>query len=306
MNIIKFIDTPVAGKTWYNNNIRGKYTYWIHCKFVVSFDNELNYYDVEKLSDDDIILYFNENNIIFLNTDSTDEWVLAYVDESSTALANSISKFIKANSFIPDDDITLDELKKFRSWLAENMLDMGDWDDNSKHILEYYKNDMSDDVVKWLNYFGASEIGIYSSAISSVCGCSGNGNLSSLYNDSLINCDPLSVYRKNIKSGMIDLFSNVDSWKELPKEFLDEIIKYLQGIIKANLPLVSESDTLDIYSCKCLSDGNLAQTQAQKILSDLIDVFTWIKNDEISGHKNNIYTVLTNWSTNLYEKMKWN
>ena len=306
MNVIKFKDIAVNSKDWYNATLRGKYAYWIHCRFAVSFDDltDSRYVELEKMNNDDIADVFIIDEINYLDIEDRDVWVSGYIDLTSTNTTNSIEKYELANSFVPDDNITLDELKKFRTWLATNLLTLKEWDENDQHVLTYYKEGMTDDVVKWLSRLGSIQIGI-SNVSTNTCGCVGNSNLSSLYNDALIHCDSLSIYRNNIKLLMVTLFSNVDTWKDLPVEFLDEIIKYLNGIIKANLPLVYSNSLLDIYSCKCLSDTNIAQTQAQLILTDLIKVFEWIKSDSITGHKNNISTTLTNWSTNLYELMEW-
>ena len=39
MNIIKFKDTVVEGQDWYNNNLRGKYAYWVRCHVVVPIES---------------------------------------------------------------------------------------------------------------------------------------------------------------------------------------------------------------------------------------------------------------------------
>ena len=308
MNIIKFTDTVVTGRDWYNSNIRGKYTYWVHCRYVISFDDidEGIYYELENENNEFIVSYCEENSINYIDTNNS-EWINGYIDHSITESINSIEQYKHSNSFVPDNNITIDELKKFRTWLATNLLNIKiDLSDTDIHILEYYSNGMTDDTLKWLNEFGTIDIK-YNNIIQNNCGCgSGATNTSGLYNTSVSVCDPILIYMNNIKAGMVNMFSNIDFWKILNPDFLDEIIKYLNGILKANLPLVYLNSTLDIYSCKCLNDRDLASSQARGLLGDLIKAFELIKNNDIVGHKNNIFNTLHNWSLNLYEIMEWN
>ena len=311
MNIVKFIDTAIkssstiALKDWYNENLRGKYAYWIHCKYIATFDDideELNYIDLEKMSDEDIVQELTDHEIIYLTP--YDEWVDEYIDHTATASLNSVEYYKKANSFVPDDNITMDELKKFRTWVATSLLEIKTWSDDDAHVLEYYKNGMNDDTIKWLTHFNSSII--INNPSLTTCGCNGNGNLSSLYNDSYSLCDPVSIYRSNIKAAMIVLFSNIDTWQDLSTEFLDEMIIYLENIKKSNLPLVTSNDVIDVYSCKCLGDQNFAQNQALNVIENLIQSFEWIRRGQTSGHKNSIATTLTTWASTLYENMEWN
>ena len=243
--------------------------------------------------------------------DPRENWLKRdYIDDEETNKINDISWYLKYNSHMPGGSVSLDDLKKFRTWLADELLDiMGDsLSIDNRHILEYYDSDnnMMDDTVKWLTYFGGKDIEMKQTSVSP-CGCTGNGNLSSLYNESLSVCDPVSIYRSNIKNGMITLFSNIDTWANLPEGELDEIITYIDGIINANLPLVNSStDIYNFYTCGCLQNSDFAQAQAQSLLGELKNVFIWIKAGDITGHKNSIATTLTTWASTLYENMYWN
>ena len=313
MNIIKFIDTVVDNKEWYNNNIRGKYAYWIHCTYVVTFDDMMDgYMSMEKFNNDEIVDYLESNEIQYLDLEGRDSWAKNYIDWTITEKVNDISKFIKSNSFIPDDDITIDDLKNFRTWLAQTLLNNLSLDKDSveERVLNYYSSCMYDDVIKGLNQLGGTSISI-NTIKSSSCGCGGSSNVSSLYGDSVSVCDPISIYTSNIKNSMISMFSNLDTWRELNdinEDIIGEIIKYLNGILKNNLPLVNTNNVLDIYSCRCLSDVNNAQIQAQKMVQDVIDVLTWIKDGEPTDanmSKTNASLFLSSWALNLYENMQW-
>lgn len=308
MNIIKFKDIIVDNKEWFNENLRGKYSYWIHCQYAVSFNDidEALYFELEKMNNEFIINELNSRDIIYIDIDN-ESWVADYIDYSITESINSIQTYKLSNDFIPDDDITIDELKNFRTWLATSLLSIKtDLSDSDTHILEYYSNGMMDDTIKWLNEFGKINI-TYNDTIQNNCGCGyGSGNVnSSLYSNSLNVCDPLSIYRSNIKLNMINMFSNIDFWKVPNSDFLKEVIKYLNGIIKTNLPLTN-IDANNNFTCDCLHDANLSQKNSQNILKNLITAFTEINEDNINGNKLFISNTLNIWASNLYEIMEWN
>lgn len=316
MNIIKFNYDIVEGKDWYNETLRGKYAWWIHCRFVIGFDENIDYINLEKLDNVDIISYLDSNNISYLDLDGTDSWAEAYKDNTATETANSILDFKVSNSFSPDVPIDPEDLKKFRTWLATSLLKKT-WDEDDTHVLEYYADGMEDDVTKWLSKFKSIQISISGVPGSSSCGCVGGtgSNLSSLYSDGLAVCDSESIYRSNIKQLMIVLFSNLDTWLEKgwTVDFFDTIINYLKGILQENLPLVTYDSVWDTFSCKCLNDGGYAQGAARAVLEKLITVFTYIRNYINEEHeegdtienKNFIITTLTTWATELYERMEW-
>jgi hypothetical protein len=314
MNIVKFKDTvaplDLNNAAWFNEHLRGKYAYWVRCQYIVALEDvEIN--DVIGFEMD--IDALTGGSVTYIDID-VDEWITdtdLYWDDPETDAVNDVTKYIKLNTYVPDDDITIEELKNFRNWLAGKLLKVGQWNPDNTHILEYYRDGMKDDVVKWLTYFG-TQSPTFSTVSSSQCGCNGNTNISSLYADGVGICNPETIYRSNIKNGMVALFSDIKTWSDLKTGdtpcLLDEIVKYLEQIIKADLTLVTESSPLDTFSCKCLGDINYAQAQAQAMLRNLIEAFNNIIDGDqaITKNKNKIITSLTNWATNLYENMEWN
>lgn len=318
MNIVKFKDTvapiELEDAEWFNDNLRGKYAFWIRCRYIIPLTS-ISLSDAVEYEVDITALINSSIKYIdtFENIEQDEEhWVCGteYWDEAETDAINDVSKYISLNKYVPDDDITMEELKNFRNWLATQMLEVGDWDDDTTHILTYYSNNMSDDVMKWLTYFG-TPVTTSSAPVSVPCGCGGTSNISSLYNDGVSMCDTISIYRNNIKQGMINLFSNIDTWTSIKTTgVLEDIVVYLRNIITTNLPLVTEDTPLDTFSCKCLGDNDYAQQQAQMILENLIDCFNFIiedtaSNPTIKKNKNKIITTLSKWATNLYENMEW-
>lgn len=399
MNIIKFIDTVVDGQDWYNDNLRGKYAYWIHCRYIVPLDEitkeeyvgyetdvepllgytyyilkptfyyvemdhapehpeeaveypkvpdgynvcpdekyiivngiyyelhvDLAYIEIGKdnlpatkkeqavlvdivpehpTKDDSKIIKTCSPEFNFIDQwVEENEWIINYIDLTETEKANALTEFISYNSFIPDDDLTLAELKRFRNWLAETLLSIkDDWNDDEKHILSYYANGMYDDTLKWLHVFGDKNIQIIDNITSNKCGCVGSSNLASLYADSLTICDPVSLYKRGIKDGMVELFSNLNTWSPLPETFLAEVKKYIDGIIKSNLSLTIEDDSL-LLGCDCVNRVT-EQEVAINILNRLSKAFEYLSNHELANHKNFILSALNDWSLKLYELMYW-
>ena len=97
------------------------------------------------------------------------------------------------------------------------------------------------------------------------------------------------------------MFSNIDFWTQWSPEFLGIFKKYVDNIIKSNLPIGNiSSDTYQDCSCnnKNGSDNN-------HILQRLSESLSYMMVGDICGHKNYIYDALYEWSSKLYEYMIW-
>lgn len=304
MNIIKFKD-EISGNEWFDTNLKGKYAYWIRMTWATPLEvTSLGQY-----------IEYEQDGVPAGDTPS-DEWpfiltstIEELVDTTETDAANTTTQFTLYNSYSTDSDITLDELKVFRRWLAETLLGFDtelNYDDNTKHMLQYYVADMYDDTVNWLTQFGKPEYSV--SVLNNQyqkptgCGCSGVGqNLSSLYNTTLASCDPVGVYRKNIWKLMVDTFSNIEFWKQMSTPFLSEFKKYIDNILKAGLPL-SSSEWISVFAdCVC---GQTPDGTNTAILVRLSESLGYLIDSE-TGHDNFIQKSFNDWSSILYEKMFW-
>lgn len=313
MNIIKFKDlmadpTRTDGEL-FNEKFRGKYAYWIHCRYAVAMeditiDQAVGFeVQIEELLE-------SELQYIDLHIGDVGHWIYTdgYIDEDETDRVNSVEEYMSSNEFIPEG-ITLDKLKNFRTWLADNLLTFkGELTDNQRHTLTYYAGGMTDDTIKWLTEFGQLTVGTkITDGLISTCGCGGSSNVSSLYNSSVGLCDPINIYKTNLHRSMVEMFSDIDFWSDLNKGFLKEIVLYLEGILKAGLSLVVDTTApSDSFSCRCLGNKSSAQEIAQSVIEDLIVSFNYIIYEDTSGHKLNILQALSRWSDTLYEAMQWN
>ena len=148
---------------------------------------------------------------------------------------DGIKMYSDYRQVVADPDIDINMLRIFRKWLATELLSfntgidggyIGKYTDNQVHMLEYYKNNMYNDVVKQLTIFGSSELQINSNALNTACGCC-NNNKSTLYNlaDTAV-CDALTIYRKNIHNLMVATFEDVEFWRQFNPDFIKVFKKF--------------------------------------------------------------------------------
>lgn len=316
MNIIKLKDIIKPNDQAYNKYLKGKYAYWIHMRYIVPM--ELMAHEGYVACENDITKLLKKEDGTYPKPfgtyyiDMFEEEMFQYIDICATDKANNVMDFRRVNKYVTDCNITLDEIKKFRTWLAKELLKFDQnnqglqlndiYNENTTHILTYYANGMYNEVVKALSAFGASNISLNNIKTSS-CGC--DSNLSSLYNSSLSTCNPLSIYKKNVYTQMVEIFSNIDFWTKLPKEFINEMKQYIDNIIQCNLKLTKSEYVTSFNDCGCSQNQSSEQDEAISILKSLSESLNYIYYNDILGHKNYIMNSLNDWSTTLYELMEW-
>jgi hypothetical protein len=101
---------------------------------------------------------------------------------------------------------------------------------------------------------------------------------------------------------MCDKFSDIDFWTDFPVIFIWEFKKYIDNIITLNLTLTQSPYKSVFTDCSC--SFNLQSTQLE-ILNRLSTALEYIGSEEISGNRNFISKVLSDWAQNLYENMYW-
>lgn len=307
MNIIKFRDIILDERNnthslseekveLFNKKLKGKYAYAVNFVHIIPLEDitPKQYYEISvDESKLDGITYIELVDII------------DFIDVEETEKSNSVVNFIEANKFTLDDDITLDEIKRFRTWLAETLLSiLVEPEEQTKEMLEYYANEMYDDTIKHLTHFTQYENAPTVVNLSS-CNCTTNKNLVNQSQGALYSCDPIAVYRKGVYDKMVDVFSSIDFWKNLSTDFLAEFKKYIDGIIKLNLPLYTSPYVSDLFDCGCLSDHNSLQIKMIGYLQNLSTALGYLKEGNLYSHKNMINDSLLKWSSYLYEKMRW-
>jgi len=295
MNIIKFKDTKKDNDIVYET-FRNQYCYAVSWKWAVC----LEAVSIEKVKE------WEQNNT---EPDVTHIEISDYtdcIDFEVTEKINSVAKYIQYNNFTPATDITLNELKKFRTWLAHTLIeiegDTKEYSEKVKQMLTYYAEGMYDSVILGLSNFPSSVTSATISTTSSSCACTQNavilGNVTSA-------CDPVATYRQAIYEFMVKTFRELDFWKSMEEEFLKEFKKYIDGIIAYNFPLYTSDYVSDFADCSCVNVANTAQELLMNILKNLSTSIEYIRTGNIDGHKNFINDSLYAWSSRLYEKMYW-
>ena len=251
-----------------------------------------------------------------------------YVDVNETEKVNAIYKYIEYNSFTPDKELTLEQIKMFRTWLATVLFNLllkePGVEKNTIAMLNYYKNEMNDNVIDTLASFHVDmpQVGIYTAGVQGVtginiissikkssCSCTHSSIAAMLAQPSSVSvCDPIAIYRKALYSQMVDVFSDINFWMQRmqrEKALLLEIKRYIDAIIKLNLPLTASQYVSELYDCNCLTSTDSAQERLMSILKNLSTAFDYMANDKVTGNKNFIGDTLNQWATKLYEIMRW-
>lgn len=304
MNIVKFKDLIRPDSELYNQHLKGKYAFLIHMKYAVP---------LELIHLSDYIRF--ERNLDELSSSEIPHWDIfeeqlqSYIDESATEQANSILRFQMQNKYVTDPDITTDEVKRFRAWLAENLLKFDSTETGEpKHELFsesltraflYYAHNKYDETVKVLSEIQPTEpqtvLGFQD------CGCHQTTPVITGWN--IHSCNVLDIYREHIQTLVATTFQEIDFWSGLPNIFLQEFKTYIDHILRLNLPLQASTQNINVQDCACLP--NTAQLSNQDILKRLSQSLQYIIDSEISGHKNYISSALKDWSTKLYDSMQW-
>lgn len=319
MNIIKFYDIKMEGADdtaqFFNDHLKGKYAYAVRMQWIFPFE-KLNTEEFIGLENGNVDISTFEQFVDYLSLDFCN----SFVDESETAKVNSISKFLYKNSYATDSDITLDDIKRFRTWLAESLLKANEESDFIKDfvlentsfdeemvvaMLEYYAGEMSDATTKMLSMFAPGtvvQLGLTRQL--NTCGCN-HGSTMQLAGAASV-CDPLMTYTNNLYKYMVNTFSEIDFWYNdyLRDTILIDFKNYIDNIIKTNLPLSSFIPS-QFEDCTCMTTDADTQKRYQAILNRLSQSLQYMIEGKVDGYKNFIRSALNDWATYLYENMRW-
>lgn len=316
MNIVKFKDI-ITENSFYDENLKGKYALTVNFLYIFPLDIEdltdkiqnIVLLERERISESSNELNFSINEKEFHMVRDTD-YVLYTEFESYIENFGELDKYISFNKFTPDSDITIDKLKKFRTWLAEILMENEVWidswskdPDKHKNMLSYYAQEMYDDVVKALSSF-SSYVDLNSITMQSGCGCGNHTLVGVSQTQNVVICDPLLIYRHNIYKYMVEVFSDLTYWMG-QVEICEEMQKYIDNIIRLNFPLSSTTLYSNFADCTCLNSNTSEQETLMNILKRLSVALGFIIKNEVSSNRNYISSALLDWSTYLYEKMRW-
>lgn len=310
MNIVKLRDIIMPSKIsiseFFNKTLKGRYAYWIQMRYIFPLDS-LSYEDYIEYEQLDEIDFMSDSILPHIDLYSEEccmiDFVNTYIDTCATEEANSIYKYVISNNYNTDADISMDDIRVFRQWLAAELLKLNDdkhniYSSEQIHMLEYYKNNLYNDVIKYLNVFGNESFNIQS--VNTKCGCCNDTNIMKI--DALQQCDAKLIYINNMHNFMVKTFEDVDFWKDLNVEFIKTFKKYIDNIINSGLT-ISAKATSNFAECECTSIKT--ENNNELILKRLSTSLGYIIDKDINGHINFIHDALYNWAAFLYEKMYW-
>ena len=326
MNIIKFKDVKLDSSCGlspskirlFNSELKGRYAYVINWMYVVSFDR-ITQEDYVKVSIGNPLQAGTYLEFIEIPHD--------VIDIAETNNINSIEKYNSLNKYTTDSNITIDEIKQFRPWVAYKLLHQNIQDSEITQMLKYYSYDnddkkegsgMYDNVVKQLTVFGNTDLMFNSSSNSCSCGCGSSTNYKNscgCVNNGVTNLntfniannsfDAVEVYKMNIYAKMVETFKNLDFWLPYKDSILIDMKNYVDNIIKVDLPLYTTRQSSTYAECGCLNQKDMEQQNNMKLLANFSQALGYIIDGDIDNHKNFINDALLKWASILYERMYW-
>ena len=314
MNIVKLRDIVMPDEfrlsRFFNKNLKGKYAFWVQMRYIFPLDSldYKTYIQYEQMNAED---FLREDILPHIDLYSEDccmfDFAQNFIDHDATETANPINEYRIANEYVVDFNVDITNLRSFRSWLANEILLLNssmdgtyndNLSDNQIHMLEFYKNNMYNEIIKQLSIFGIDN-NFKAIGSTNACGCCSTNT--SIENLSLITpCNPIEIYTKNIHNLMVQTFEDVNFWMKFNIEFIKLFKLYIDNIIKAGL-VIKTNDINKMYTyCDC-GNTNLHTS----ILQNLSTSLDYIINNEVSNHRNFIHDSLYNWAETLYDYMYW-
>lgn len=316
MNIVKLKDILMPEEyrisELFNTQLKGKYAYWVQMRYIFPLDS-LDYKTYIKYEQLDTVMMLGPT--ILPHIDLYDEeccmvdFVNVYIDITETERVNGINEFALSNEYVVDSDLDISKLRNFRTWLASELLffntgvngqSLEKFTPDQIHMLEYYKNSLYNDIVKYLVIFGKEASIEWSNKTSCGC-CQGNDTIDISKLNNVYTCDALNVYRKNLHALMVSTFQETEFWMQFDKKFILLFKQYIDNIIKIGL-VVNNTNKVIVATCDCMTTDNYSN---KKLLRNLSTALQYIHDDNIIGHKNFIHDALYNWAEYLYEYMSW-
>lgn len=315
MNIIKLRDIVMpetcALAKFFNKNLKGKYAYWIQMRYIFPMDS-LDYKTYIQYEQYDHVHFLGPTILPHIDLYSEEcsmyDFAQVYVDIETTEAINNVNEYSFANDYVADFDVDITKLRNFRSWLAAELLKfntgitgeyLNKYSNEETHMLEYYKNGMYNDVIKYLEVFGYQNAVLNNSA--TTCGCCSSSSIT--FNLNLNNsCDAKSIYVNNLHALMVQTFENVNFWMQFNKEFIKTFKKYIDNIVKTGL-IVNTVSTNKFVDCNCSNSSG--RSSNEMLLVRLSEALQYIIDDDTNNHKNFIHDALYNWAEYLYDHMQW-
>lgn len=296
MNIIKFKDVIKVNDDNFNKYLKGKYAYWVRMQVAVPFDfmSEGEYVNAERSGHLPKGLKECEH---YWYTDRGQ--VCALIDDVETDNINNIGRYQTLNGMSAGETLTIEQLKKFRTWVAKSLLEFNKFDDDEYEVIDYYSKGMYNLVVKSLSKI-ETNVALPELGPKGSCTVCSNNSVPTLGNVTV--CDPLQSYRDYIYRKMVETFSEIEFWADQYKPFIEEMKNYVDGIISVGFVIDSNERYDKFADCSC-SDKN--SDYFVEILKRLSQALEYVLDNDLQGHRLFISKAFNEFASFCYEKMEW-
>ena len=292
----------------FNESFKSRFVWWLHCAYVVSLEDlsELMFIEYSQKSNADIETVLTNNGTKFIKISDISNELVDYT--TSIELINT-EKYKKPNSITPSADININDLKQFRTWLADSLLNgfVYEYSETQKTMLQYYKNDMYNDVIgaiKDLNSYYNNSSNLNKNSQTCCCSARSTTLVKDLENNLQMSNSCVNLYVSKLHNEMVELFTDIDFWSSEPvlnKSFLESFKSRIDNIINCEFEIKSSYVVPDLFS----SCNSSQKTQNKTILKNLSTAIQYIINNEISDHYNFISEALYYWAEYMYDYMEF-
>lgn len=221
-----------------------------------------------------------------------------YINTTETETLNTVTEYIASNKIQRYSAVTLELAQQFRTLLASWILTAYDGQTmptGLKEAMTFYAADKSDDTYRTLQ-----DVMQYSGKrveTSKGCGCTDSTSSVTVSTG----CDFDNAYIEGMHNIMVTYFRSATFWRALPKSLIQNVLIYIDAIIKYDLPIFYDIDEWgDCTVCD-------VQYNKMKGITDLKNIqatFNLIFTDDTSRARymnDNLYL----FAETYYELMEW-
>jgi len=228
----------------------------------------------------------------------TDLESAGYINTTETESLNAVTDYIASNKIQRYSEVTLELAQQFRTLLATWVLDAYEGQTmptGLKETMTFYAAGKSDDTYKTLQ--GVMQYSGKRVETSKGCGCTDSTSSVTVSTG----CDFDTAYVEGMHNIMVTYFRSASFWRALPKSSIQNILIYIDAIIKYDLPIFYDIDEWgDCTVCD-------VQYNKMKGITDLKNIqatFNLIYTDDTSRARY-LNDSLYLFAETYYELMEW-
>lgn len=216
------------------------------------------------------------------------------IDHYETVESSDYEYYANLNKVLEATSLTEETILNTRSSFADIILTQSNVEDISiktqiyKKVLNFYRDNMTDETLQTLNLIMSSSVYSYNDkSMLTSCGCNSGST-----NNMSLNQSCSESYVSAISMYMKQMFADLDFYyafmfvENEPNEImLDNLIELLTALLNMNLSMNFDNKSVDHCKCGTIENNN---ESAIKAILNYIKVLEWVKNCEIEENTNKI------------------